>query len=228
MKKNKFWFTFIELVVVISILLLISGYTITSFSKNLDSQSLLSEVNLINIKTSWLDKDIWKEITDYSLYLQTGSFYYYTTNNYYRDILNEISFLWWTWTLKINHTWIETLTNNVKILFKNKILSENNLFLTWTLQLDVSQIWNYYIKTQNEKWTLNDIFINYFSQINEDRQINLASIIDEDNNSYTWIVIKNWLGQTKEFYDFSWNKIDKKIILTFENENTQTNLELTK
>lgn len=229
MKKNNFWFTFIELVVVIWILAITSNFVISSFFKNFDKQSLLSEANLINIKIWDLDNEIWKNITDYELFLHTWSFYYYTTNTFYKDILNQVSFVGFTWTFTTNYSeaW-DLWSNNLKIFFRNKILEEQNISMTWSFEKDFSKIWNYYLKFENENINLNDFFIEYFSQINENNQIILTSIIDEDNNTYTWIIVKNWLWLSREIFDYFWNKIDKKINLTFENKDTQINLELIK
>lgn len=229
MRKNKFWFTFIELVVVIWILAITSTFVISSFFRNFDKQSLLSEANLINIKIWDLDNEIWKNITDYELFLHTWSFYYYTTNIFYKDILNQVSFEGFTWVFTTNYSeaW-DLWANNLKIFFRNKMLEEQNISITWSFQKDFSKIWNYYLKFENENINLNDFFIEYFSQINENNQIILTSIIDEDNNTYTWIIVKNWLWLSREIFDFLWNKIDKKINLTFENKDTQTSLELIK
>jgi len=227
MKKSNFWFTFVEIVLVISILVLTSTFAINEFSKNFEKQSILREINLINIKLSDLDKNVWKSITDYSLYLYTWSFYHYTTNTFYKDILNEISFLWWTGTLKTNYIWSSSWSNNAKIFFKNKFLKEVSLSFSGSLKMDFSKVWNYFIKSENTT-KLNDIFINYFSQIDENKIIVLTSIKDENENSYTWIIIKNGLWFSREILDNNWNKIDTKIILTFENNWLEANLELTK
>lgn len=227
MKKNYKGFSFIELVVVVSILALTSIFTISWFSKNFEKNALLQQANSLNILLWDLDNQIGNDITDYSLFLSTdNSFYFWTTNTYYKNIVNEISFLWFSWTLKTNST---TNGNNyIKLYFENKLQKNDTISFTWSYTQDFSNIWKYVIKSKSDLSNLNDIFINYFSIDKEESTINLKSIKNESENTYTWITIKNWIGQTREFFDYSGNIITNKIILTFDNWKIEANLELTK
>ena len=225
MKKNNQWFSFVELIVVIGLMAIISGVWIFSFSKNFDSQNLNTQISYFNTIVKWLDQEIWKKSSDYELTLKQGqSYYFLSKNNLYKNKSIYLNINNFTWTVKSS----DSISNpmNLVVYFNDKIVKSELLSSTWTYDFDFSARWNYKISSTINDDLLNEIQIWYFWFNDIASNLVLDTITDSDNNSYSWIVIKNYLSWKKQIYDLSWILISKKINLNFTSNSTSSTLEL--
>ncbi len=208
MRKNKFWFTFIEIIVSLSILLTISVFAISSFWNNFEKQSLWEELQFFKDNLDDLESWLWFKYTDYEVKIYLWNNYYYTTNkNYLTNFVNISSINSTTWSIKINTWSLDTY------IYKDNMFLKT---LTWSdsYSIDILQTWNYKIENYFKNNKINDLFINNYININKQKNIALISI----NNSLTWIIIKNSLWQKRQILDNNWQIISWDITLMFEDE----------
>lgn len=220
MRNNKFWFTFIEVVVVVSIFAVIWIFWLTSLNKNFMEQNLNSEVSLLNQKIDNFNDNIWNSISDYKIFINTGSFYYYYTNLLYSSKNQKILFNWWTWVISTNDTNMNDW--QVNIYYNDKKVYSNMLSSTWTLQYLFSKTWSYLIKSYIWSEKINEIWVDYFSKF-DNKLINLIDI------SWTWIT-NTWFYITNRIWGFYekytnwWTFVNNQINLKFEKDEVNTNL----
>lgn len=214
MRKNNIWFTFIEIIVVVVILSIISWVSISSFYRSFEKQSLINEINLFSNLIRDYDKDLWNWITDYSFYISTWSFYYYTLNNLYKPVTQSITFSSNTWTIKTNDIIKNDL--NLTIYFNDKKLDTLSLSSTWTYVYNVWNKWKYEFSSYISGTLLNTIYVDYFTKTDIKKTIELTEIKDQSWNIYTWVIIKNNLSKNKVFTNFSWQIIDSNLELKFQ------------
>ena len=86
MKKNSFWFSFAELILVVSIVTIVSWVWIFSFVKNFDRQNLNTELSYFDSILKQLNGKIWNKSTDFDLYLKKDLKYFYFYENSYIKI----------------------------------------------------------------------------------------------------------------------------------------------
>jgi hypothetical protein len=226
MKKNNFWFTFVEILVVVAILTLVSWVSISSFNRSFERQSLIDEINIFSNLIKDYDKDIWNDITDYNIYISTWSFYYYTLNNLYKPVIQSISFNSFTWTIKTNDLIKRNM--NLTIYFDNKKLYTVSLSSTWNYFYNVKNKWKYEFFSSISGELLNTIYVDYFTKTDIKKNIELTEIKDQSWNIYTGVIIKNDLSKNKLFTTFTWQIINSDLDLKFEWFWTTTTLKLTK
>lgn len=219
MKKNKYWFTFIEIIVSISILSFVSFFAISWFMRNFENQNLNEELSFFTDILYNLEKNIWKESIDYELYLLTGAFYYYTTNKNNQEFTKFNNY---TWTINIWFTWYLNTINLDKFTIFSWVFNDKNM------DFNFSKPWNYEILTFSWLTKLNILYLNYYSKINKNDLIFLSKIKDESGNTYSWMVIKNQIWQKRQFLTNTWQIIDSDINLTFENNSSEITLKLIK
>lgn len=226
MKKNNLGFTFVEILVVVAILAIVSWVSISSFNKGFERQSFSSELNIFKNLITYFDKDIGTNLTDYTIYLSTWSFYYYYTNNLYKSTTQSISFSSFTWTIKTN----DIVKNDIdlSIYFNNKKVNTVSISSTWSYVYNVSNKWKYEFKSYIWDSFLNSIFVEYFTKTDIKKPIDLTTIIDWSWNTYTWVIIKNDLWWKKVFTTFSGQLINSDINLIFEGNSLKDTLKLTK
>lgn len=218
MQKNKFWFTFVELIVVIAIIWIIWIWWFSSFFSSEQKRTFSQDISMISQSILNLDNNIWKDISDYQAkFFKDKNFYLVSTNNYYKSTLQDINFISYTWTIKnnSNSSWYYQLD----IFKNNKFIDSFVLGWTWSLQYDFSEKWDYLIKWILGWKELNSIYVKFFPW--ED-YYNLKNI----ENSLTWIIIKNDFSWNKQII-WNWNNIDK-INLLFEKNWIEQNLEIKK
>lgn len=227
MRKNNLWFTFIEILVVISILAIVSAFSISSFNKSFERQSLKSEINIFADTIKNLDNDIWVSITDYNLYILTGSYYYYYTNNLYKNTIQDISFTSmsgssFTWMIKTN----DTIKNdmNLQIYFNTKKINTTSVSSTGTFFYDISTKWKYEFKTFIGELSLNPISLEFFSKTDIKKPIDVMNIKDEFWNTYTWVIIKNNLW--KKVFTTMTGMVIEKLNINFEMIGSTESLQL--
>lgn len=221
------WFTLIELIIVISIIMIVSSSWTYYFSKFIWSQKIKQELEIIKSDFDILDKNIKNyNIFDYkiNLNIQTWSlaYTYYTnlfdTDNYQLLDLNSIT---WTWIIFTN----DTSPN----LWNFKIYKKNKLFINELLPWNISYSWNFYEENiykinWNLSWIkINDIWIKYFSASNiENNSNNFLTLIwintekDKSWNSYSSITITN-IWNKKELL-WNWEILLNQAYLFFERE----------
>lgn len=221
MLKNKFWFTIIELIVAISILSIISFLTINSFNNNFEKQSLKEELNFFTQTLEDLDKSLWKENTDYEVYISTWWIYQYTTNKNYKTVTQSWVFNWYTWTIKR----IPSISYTTEIL-----LNWKNIYETWSNNFTYNffEKWDYEIISWSWWNMLNNLYVSHYSKINLNNNIVLNQILGGTWNTYTWIIIKNNNWQKRQFLTNTWQLIDENIKLFFSNNLNEITLELIK
>ena len=208
MRKNKFWFTLIEIIVSLSILLTISVFAISSFWNNFEKQSLWEELQFFKDNLDDLESWLWVKYTDYEVKIYLWNTYYYTTNkNYLTNFVNILDINSNTWSIKINTWSLDTY------IYKDDMFLKT---FTWSdsYNIDISKPWNYKIKNYFENKQINDLFINNYININKQKNIALISI----NNTLTWISIKNSLWQKRQILDNNWQIVSWDITLVFEDE----------
>ena len=224
---NKKAFTFIELVVVITIIILISSSWVIYFFRQVSSLKLASEIEkLVNIVDK-LDSEVdSRKILDYSINIGTSTNklgFFYTTNNLWLDYRQELNmnFDTWTWILSTNlSTWNNytfKIYSWIKFQWKNIIDSSDTYEYNFLENINYKIIWTL-------SWSvLNNIYINYYSsdnliQDNENKLelININSKSDKTWISYNSLEIKN-LNWKKSIIPDWWSDISK-IYLFFERE----------
>ncbi len=210
MKKNRKGFTFIEILVAIGILSIISIFALSGFWSNFDRQTLNEELVFFQDTINKLDKEIAKTLTDYEVFINLWEMYYYTLNkNYLQNSQKILSFQWYTGTIQTS-TWTD-----ISHIFSNNILvfshSGSRIY-----EYDFSKNTNYKIETSNTWKILNSLYIYHYVNIDSRNKIHLIQI-ENQWNFLTWVILKNNIGQKKQYFTHSWQPILSKINLTFEN-----------
>ncbi|MDD5769375.1 MAG: type II secretion system protein [Candidatus Gracilibacteria bacterium] len=228
MIKNKYGFTFIEIIIVVSILIMISALSIDSFGKNFEKVSLGNEVNLLNNKISKLDNDILSNITDYKIYLFTGTggYFYYYENSLYKNINQFISINGFTGKITTNDISKNTLDLNIYINGKKN--QNTSLSSTGVFEYNFSNNSDYMINSYIGSNNLNKIYLEYFSKIDKEKLIYLEEIKDELLNSYTGIIISNKIGGKRIFQTMTGALINSDLTFKFGSFSNEYNLKLTK
>lgn len=214
MIPNRYGFSFVEIIVVVSILAVISGFSITSMNTNFEKQALYSEVSNVKNTLKNLDDTLWKEITDYDLYLLTGSRYYYYTNKNYKTINQSVSLSGNNWTITTNDTIKNSL--DLSIFFNDKKINNYSFSSTWSFSWSFTGTGKYKINTAYSDYDLNTIHINSYTYFDTKKEINLSKIEDGSGNTYTWLIIKNSIGETRQYLSNAWIIISPPIKLSFE------------
>lgn len=223
MKKNNYWFSFVEIIISISLFIIIWIYAINSFGRNFDRQSLNNELNLLNVLINDLDNDIWQNITDYELIFKKNLNNYQNSEN---NLYSNPKINYNSWTISTNDTINQNL--NLKIYFDEKIILDEIINSTWSLDYNFGDFWKYIIVWNIDDKKLNKISINNFSNFDAKKIIFLTEINDFNSNTYTWIIIKNNMWWKKEFSDLDWVLINTWIVLKFESNWMESILEMNK
>lgn len=222
MKKNKFWFTLIEIIIAISILTITSVFVISSFNKNLNKQLLQEEISIFRDFLYDFENKVWKDITDYEINILTWAFYHYTSNKSSKILLQKIQNInWFSWIVNKWFSWA-----NSKVYFNDELVFTH----TWTIiyPYNFSKKWNYKIETFHLNNKFNLLYLEYFSKIDLNKNILLTQIKDHLNNNIDWLIIKNSIWQKRQFFTQYWEEINWDIDLYFEDELNQIILKLTK
>lgn len=201
MRKNKFGFTFVELLVVVAIIIIMTWFWVMSFFKNQSESLFYQEVQSINQVISNYDFNIWKTITDYEInFYEKKDFYVVYENNLYKNYTQLVSFNSNTWTISNNSntTWSYTL----KIYENNKLKTTQILSATWSFVYDFSWQANYTIEWDVNWTTLNKISINKFWKNNDFWQYSSINLIKIENNSntYSWAKLSNNISKDKKLF----------------------------
>jgi len=205
MLKNKFWFTFVELLVVVAIIAITWIVSIWALTKSFDINIAdLQKDEISNFISSFEDR-LWKDITDYEIIFTTWSFFQYKLNSKYKThLLDDISFSWYTWSF--NNT---TLTWDVieYIIYNNdkKIDSIIDSKSGSVLKYDFDFLrWNTLIKTKIDNTFLNDFWVYFYSW--DEKNPLVIKDIKKWSSSITWITM-SWSVWWKKTFSHTWELI---------------------
>ena len=222
-------FTFIELIIVISIIILISSTWVIYFFKQVSGLKINSEIeNIVDIIDN-LDSQVYsKKILDYKINIDKNNNklgFIYNTNNLwldYKQYLN-LDFETWTWILStdLTSTWSSysfKIYSGIKFQWKYIIDGSDTISKNFNKNINSKIVatlsWN----------TLNDIYVNYYSPDNiiqnNENKLELTWIYN--NNNKTWtnynnIIIQNinwkksiipnlgsWINKVYLFFEREW------------------------
>ena len=241
MKKYLFKkaFTFIELIIVISIMILITTSSVFYFLDFVKNKEVGQKIQILEDNLTKLDKDVSNyKIFDYEVIfdINTHSWWYISyinnfdiNNSQYIDSFNSLT---WSWVIKFLWSW----TGSIKIYKKDKFIYKTWITSSDTINYDFNQEISYKIKSTLTWETLNDIWINYYSEDNlkpeKNNLLNLTDINTKKDKSWTNItklIITN-IWWKKVFYSWSLsNKItDDNIFLFFESNWVEKFIKITK
>lgn len=236
--KNNYGFTFVEIIVVLSIMLLISFASIGQFNNFLSTNYL--EVNTQEISSVIQDLDTSVKngkIYDYTMYFSSWSWFTYSVNNYWPYIISFIpktDYFWYSWTVISNstNTWI-ILT--LKTFDGEKMDKSITYVSTWVYDVWFWKTTKYSFLSDFSWVSGNSMFLKFYSvdniasqKIIEKRLILEAINTKEDMTwiSFTWIILKN--VNNKKTLILSWSTEEyNEIFLLFDRNDTKKTLHIT-
>lgn len=234
-KLDKPAFTFVELIVVTSILVLVSVSSVFYFSGFIDNYKLKSEIGLIKNNIDDFDNKVRnKQSYDYEMHFKTWEWFFTTYQNIF-DIDNYATGVFnnWTWTLSIEPTltwalWQIKIYNDYKTLFENMLQADNDItynFDQYTYYKIIWYLWNNRI---------NDLFLNYYSPDNLSFDSDLSLLLSDINTSSdkNWTVVADLVVKNvwwrKEFYNWITKVDSESIYLFFEKQGAEGVIEIKK
>ena len=230
-------FTLIELIVVISIMTLITAWSVFYFIDFVKNRELSQKLQIIEDDFIKLDNDVKKYNTfDYEINLNTSSLsWWYITylNNFdikYYQRLENFNTNNFNWNITISwentaYTWTLKLYKKYKLFLNEEIQYWSNIAFSFNTD-------PYYKIKSTLSWEiLNEIDLHYFSEDNVSiKKNNIVNLIRIEPIWWTDIeelTIKN-IGWTKEFYNW-WTKLsENEINLYFENNWIEQFITITK
>lgn len=210
MYKNKKWFSFIEIIIVCSIL------SITAVSWSYYFNNFLQKQE-VNIYTNNLEQHITKldnlvknnEIYDYQIQLF----------DWYISILKNTS---WTqkylqftetqngWNYSIENGLPEDIINYKLYKWIKKIEDWN---ISWDSIISVEKWNNYILEAQIENQNINSAEIFIFDDNN---QLEIYTIVDNNDNEVNSLLIENYWGNKIYKNNSNWDILDTPIEITFD------------
>ncbi len=210
MYKNKKWFSFIEIIIVCSIL------SITAVSWSYYFNNFLQKQE-VNIYTNNLEQHITKldnlvknnEIYDYQMQLF----------DWYISVLKNTS---WTqkylqftetqngWNYSIENGLPEDIINYKLYKWIKKIEDWN---ISWDSIITVEKWNNYILEAQIENQNINSAEIFIFDDNN---QLEIYTIVDNNDNGVNSLLIENYWGNKIYKNNSNWDILDTPIEITFD------------
>jgi prepilin-type N-terminal cleavage/methylation domain-containing protein len=219
-------FTFVELIVVISIISLLSVNSVFYFNDFIWKQELSYDISKLESTIKDLDADVKNQKSfDYNLNFKKNSYWYYISqNSIWNDIKQEVTFdtISWVGIINLNPSSIEIWEIKVykwhkKIEQITKNWSENiNIQINDTIHVLWTLSWS----------TLNKLSLSYFDVDKESETKNtfIIDILDKNMVSQNSLTIQN----------ISWNKVynwnlpilETPVYIIFEKNWIESTLEL--
>jgi prepilin-type N-terminal cleavage/methylation domain-containing protein len=225
MLKNKA-FTFVEIIVTITIIALISSSWVFYFHDFIWKQEISIHINNFQNKISELNNDVKKHNTfDYIINFDKNSHWYtISENNIWTDYLQDVQFdtISNNWSVSVlpatNDIW------EIKIYSWNKKIDEITRNWTDVINIDIN-------KDTKINWvlswsTLNNISFNFFNNIDysKTKNIYILDILDNTMTSYNSLTIENINWNIRYLHNS--NELTKPIIILFEKNWIEDRLEL--
>lgn len=233
---NKKWFTFIELLVVITIIWLLGSWWAIHFSKQIESLKLSNELKEIEGILTELDIKIQKrEILDYAIDFSLPAHekgFIYNTNRKWAKILQDASF-------DSQNKSITFATNSIDVWKQYSIdmysgIKFQNSFVYDVTENQTKDIWEKksYIFHSSFSWSImNDVGIHYYSNENVINTWKSELLLTEMNTK----IDKSWVSYNHLSIIHDWKR--KKIIwnsttdligvyIFFETESGQGNIHI--
>lgn len=235
MEKNnmlsKFAFTFIEIMVVISIISIVSFTSVFYFNDFIDSQEIKGILHNFSSQVELFDAETEQgKIYDYEVFLWKGSFFAYSLNNYKKErvFFSNLNYNSSNISLKVN--WGAWNPWSLKIYGDEKIQENQYLDITNIYTKDISKFKNYSFDSSLSWEIVNELWISYYSIDNisnkEEKKVILSFINSEENKggtSFSWVIIKNKNNIKEIFWDGQ--KLEK-IFLFFRRWEKESYLEI--
>lgn len=222
-------FTLVELLVVVSIISIVTIFSMSSFMRFIDEKEIESGIIIFKDDIKSLDKKIKnKEILDYKIEFSTWTKYKIIENNFDLDKYLTIDSIYWTWEIKLQNA--ET---SDKFYIKIYEDGQKKVFSWWLTEynLKINDNFDYKI-TWYLSWTkikeLNTITIKNLEK--DEKTLILYKLTDTKIPEIAFsdkIFLEN-ISWKKSFLYKDWTKIDtNKINLYFEKngKEAQTNIE---
>ncbi len=237
MKKILKAFTYIELIVVIIIITLLSSSWIFYFLDFIKWQEIKQQVNVIKEQFSNLEKKVKNfVIFDYEIQLSTNTWtlwYINYINNFDISYKQYIDFNSVTWSGILSITWSGTDNWSIKIYKKNKLYINELIQWDKKINFDFNDEIKYKIIWTLSWETLNEIDINYFSEDNlypkKNNLLILSEINTKEDKSWSWssdLLIKNIWWIKSIIWD--WINYYDEVYLFFENNWKQDFIQIKK
>lgn len=220
MKNNK-WFSLIELIIVISIIIIVSGSWVLYFSHFVDSQEIKQESQMILDTINTLDKEIKNNnILDYTIKFDTISWYLVYSASINSHILNtpaHINFLSHTGVVLniVSGTWSDIW--NIKTYKKHK--KQENIVLTGDDIYQYNFLYSqpYTIQSQLNDTSINTIqiipYTHNYNSIEWSMRLIWISNRESWGNTYSRLTLSNIDGKQKILWD---NSVLSQAFLSFE------------
>lgn len=225
MKKNNIlWLTLIELLVVVTIISTLTVVWFSSFWKSFEKTNFNSKVKLILNEIDDLDSKIGSKTTDYELYLQKNkNYYFYYENLLYKTKNQKLEINWFTWTITTN----DFAPNEFFIKYYENLKLKSNYLTssTWSFVFNFENKKNYKILSLIDDDFLNTINLKYFNQYEYDNDYEILKIYDE-TNTYTWVIISNYIWWKKLYKDLDGIIINKDLKIDFWDDRNFTTINL--
>ena len=212
MKKIKKWFSFIELIVVISIMAIVMWAWIAYFGDFVDSMKYKNELEKLKDNIRILENQVLeKEIFDYEVIFEKDKNYYLINENKAgNDInlkLNSIDSNSWIWTFSFS--WVSSGTWIIKYYKWYKFKKALSIPYNWTFTWSFLENDNYKIVASFSGVMINTIYLkDYFSNDELDWDIKYIWT-DKTINNILWK--KNYNDLELEFETDLWKK--EKLII---------------
>ena len=221
---NKKAFTFIELLVVITIITITTISWVFYFSRQVSSMWLSSKITNVKNFIDKLDNDISnKKVFDYKIYFKKNSIWFTgSLNNLWIDYSQKLfmNFDTGTWIIYSHTGWDLKIYSGIK--YKDTIFLEDKNNYSYLFNKNI-----YWKIESSYSWEiLNTVFLQYFSEENFDKNIldklkliwiywnssktsgNYASLIIQNIN-WNKKIIADWVEKNKIYLFFEQNWVEK-------------------
>ncbi len=223
-------FTFVEIIVVVSIMWIMSIASVFYFDNFTQSQTLKSVISSFSSEIIFLDSQVQQgKIYDYEISLGGWKFFTYSFDNYKKErAYFNTDYFSGSIDLKTNIT--DSLVGwNIRIYGDEKIQEEKYLQATGILTSFLKYKKNTFVSSFSWRQG-NTIVSEYYSQENlfstAEKNILLSSMNtkqDKTGQSFTWVLIKNKDNKKEIFWD--WVNLNK-VFLFFKRGEYETYLEI--
>lgn len=213
MKKIKKAFTFIEILITISMFAMVWYLSFSSFWKNIEIQNISSNLTNQLDFIFLFDKELWVNFTDYKITLEKDKNHIiYELDNNYKSQNQTITSVTDTQITFSNTAYLKVFKDN-KIEVESWITNTENYYSDNEINIiDIETNYDYLIKTTKSWEELNQVWIKFLKEISG-LQTTIYKFEDKNWNELSWpITIYNTLWKNKIIKN-NWIKIDDFYVL---------------